>query len=71
MRINRNGTATLRRFRFDIGSQASNKTNPPLRQETLRVRRNLLAKGNVLMAVSEPLSGLVTVWSLFSLINDQ
>ena len=73
VRINRNGTATLRRFRFDIGSQASNKTNPPLRQgDSVRVRRNLLAKGtDSLMAVSEPLSGLVTVWSLFSLINDQ
>ena len=73
VRINRNGSATLRRFRFDMGSGASNDTNPPLRQgDTVRVGRSLLAKGSdALGAVSEPVSGLVTIWSLFRLINTQ
>jgi len=73
LRINRNGSATLKRFRFEMGSGASNATNPPLRQgDTVRVSRSLLAKGSdALGAVSEPVSGLVTVWSLFSLINNQ
>ena len=73
LRINRNGSATLKRFRFEMGSAASNATNPPLRQgDTVRVGRSLLAKGSdALGAVSEPVSGLVTVWSLFSLINNQ
>ena len=73
LRINRNGTASLKRFRFDMGSGASNKTNPPLRQgDTIRVGRSLVAKGtDAIGAVSEPVSGFVTVWSLYSLINNQ
>lgn len=73
VRINRNGTATLKRFRFDMGSGASNATNPPLRQgDTVRVGRSLLAKGSdALGAVSQPMSSLVTIWSLFRLINTQ
>ena len=73
LRINRNGTATLKRFRFRMGSGVSNESNPPLRQgDTVRVGRSLLAKGtDALGAVSEPMSGFVTVWSLLSLINNQ
>ncbi|MDC3009344.1 SLBB domain-containing protein [Synechococcus sp. AH-736-G20] len=72
VRINRNGTAMLKRFRFDMGSAASNDANPPLRQgDTVRVGRSLLAKGSdALGAVSEPVSSLVTAWSLFTLVND-
>ena len=72
VRINRNGTAMLKRFRFDMGSDASNESNPPLRQgDTVRVGRSLLAKGSdALGAVSEPVSSLVTAWSLFTLVND-
>ena len=72
VRINRNGTAMLKRFRFDMGSDASNEANPPLRQgDTVRVGRSLLAKGSdALGAVSEPVSGLVTAWSLFTFVND-
>jgi polysaccharide export outer membrane protein len=72
LRINRNGTATLKRFRFNMGSGASNETNPPLRQgDTVRVGRSLLAKGtDALGAVTEPMSGLVTVWSLLSLLSN-
>ena len=71
VRINRNGTATLKRFRFDMSQGASNQANPPLRQgDTVRVGRSLLAKGSdAIGAVSEPVSGLVTVYSLFRLIN--
>ena len=56
-----------------MGSGVSNESNPPLRQgDTVRVGRSLLAKGtDALGAVSEPMSGLVTVWSLLSLINNQ
>ena len=72
VRINRNGTAMLKRFRFDMGSDASNEANPPLRQgDTVRVGRSLLAKGSdALGAVSEPVGSLVTAWSLFTLVND-
>lgn len=72
VRINRNGTATLKRFRFDMSQGASNETNPPLRQgDTIRVGRSMLAKGSdAIGAVSEPLSGLVTVGSLYQLLNN-
>ncbi len=71
VRINRNGSATLKRFRFDISSPASNTTNPPLRSgDTVRVGRSLLAKGSdAISAVSEPVGGFVTIWSLFRLIQ--
>ena len=71
VRINRNGSATLKRIRFDLKSGASNATNPPLRNgDTVRVKRTLLAKGSdAVKAVSEPVSGFVTIWSLFRLIQ--
>jgi len=71
VRINRNGSATLKRFRFDMSQGASNATNPPLRQgDTVRVGRSLMAKGSdAIGAVSQPMSSLVTIWSLFRLIN--
>ena len=71
VRINRNGSAMLKRFRFEMGSGASNDKNPPLRNgDTVRVSRSLLAKGSdALGVVSEPVSGLVTIWSLFRLIQ--
>jgi len=72
LRINRNGTATLKRFRFEMGSGTSTETNPPLRQgDTVRVGRSLLAKGSdALGVVTEPVSELVTVWSLLNLISN-
>ncbi len=72
VRINRNGTATLKRFRFDMSQGASNETNPPLRQgDTIRVTRSILAKGSdALGAVSDPISKLVTAASLFRILND-
>ena len=73
VRINRNGSATLKRFRFEMGSGASNEANPPLRQgDTVRVGRSLLAKGSdALGAVTEPVRGLVTTWSLLNWIDNQ
>ncbi len=71
VRINRNGTATLKRFRFDMSQGVSNDQNPPLRQgDTVRVGRSLLAKGSdAIGAVSQPLTGLVTIWTLLDLVN--
>ena len=72
LRINRNGSATLKRFRFDLGSGTSDETNPPLRQgDTVRVGRSLLAKGtDALSVVSEPVSRMVGFWSIFKLFDD-
>lgn len=71
VRINRNGTATLKRFKFDMESGASNSKNPPLRQgDTVHVQRSLYAKGSdAIGAVADPITGLVTVLNLFELLN--
>ncbi len=72
VRINRNGSATLRRFRINLAQGASSDKNPPLRDgDTVRVNRSPVAQAtDAIGAVSQPLSGLVTVWSLFKLIDN-
>ncbi len=72
VRINRNGSATLERFKIDLSQGASNEKNPPLRDgDTVKVNRSGLAKASdAIGAVSEPVSGLVTIWTLLRLVND-
>ena len=72
VRINRNGSATLERFAIDLNQGASNDKNPPLRHgDTVKVNRSGLAKtSDAIGAVSEPLSGLITIWTLLRLVND-
>ena len=72
VRINRNGTATLERFALDLSQGASNSKNPPLRDgDTVKVNRSGLAKASdAIDAVTQPLSGLVTAWTLLQLVND-
>tara|TARA_Y100001968_G_C19437454_1_gene760555 strand:+ start:1494 stop:2543 length:1050 start_codon:yes stop_codon:yes gene_type:complete len=70
VRINRNGSATLNQYKIDL-SQKISAQNPPLKNgDTVRVKRNAYAKTNdAIKSVSEPLTGLVTIYSLFRLIN--
>lgn len=72
VRINRNGSATLKRFAIDLSQGASNEKNPPLRDgDTVKVNRSSVAKvSDAIGGVSEPLSGLVTIWTLFRLVNN-
>ena len=72
VRINRNGSATLERFGIDLNQGASNDRNPPLRNgDTVKVNRSGLAKtSDAISAVSQPVSGLVTIWTLLRLVND-
>ena len=72
VRINRNGSATLERFKVDLSQGASNEKNPPLRDgDTVKVNRSGLAKASdAIGSVSQPLSGLVTIWTLLRLVND-
>ncbi len=71
VRINRNGSATLKKFKIDLGEGASNEKNPPLRDgDSVKVNRSTLARtSDAINAVSQPLGGLVQIWSLFRLIN--
>ena len=72
VRINRNGSATLKRFKIDLSASASNEKNPPLQDgDSVLVNRTPLAwAGDTINTVSQPLSGLVRVWTLFRLISD-
>ena len=71
LRINRNGSATLKRFKIDLRAAASNEQNPPLQDgDSVMVNRNQLAQaGDVINTASQPLGGLLQVWTLFRLIN--
>ena len=72
VRINRNGTATRERFKLDYGQGVSNTKNPPLRQgDTVIVNRSLLGQtSDAIGAFAEPVSDLVTVFSLYRIIDD-
>lgn len=69
-RINRNGSATHRKFKIDFRKGVS-PDNPRLKNgDVVRVRRNLLAKSSdTLGAVTKPLEGVITIWSLFKIID--
>jgi polysaccharide export outer membrane protein len=71
IRINRNGTATRDVFALDLSQGASNAKNPPLRNgDTVIVNRSGFAvASDAIGAVTQPLSGLVNVLTLFRLIN--
>jgi polysaccharide export outer membrane protein len=71
VRVNRNGSATLQRFKLNLAEGASNAKNPPLRNgDTVRVNSSGLAMiSDAIGAVSQPVSGLVTIWSLLRLVN--
>jgi polysaccharide biosynthesis/export protein len=72
IRINRNGTASRDVFVLDLSQGASNAKNPPLRNgDTVVVNRSGFAvASDAIGAVSQPLSGLVNVLTLYRLIND-
>ena len=59
VRINRNGSATLKRFKMDLGAAASNENNPPLQDgDSVKVNRSQLARASdAINTVSQPLGG--------------
>ena len=69
-RINRNGSATHKRYKIDFKRGVSPK-NPILKNgDVVRVRRNLLAQTtDTLGTVTKPLQGVVTLWSLYKIID--
>jgi polysaccharide export outer membrane protein len=71
IRINRNGTATREVFAMDLSQGASNAKNPPLRNgDTVLVNRSGFAvASDAIGAVTQPLTGLVNVATLFRLLN--
>jgi polysaccharide export outer membrane protein len=72
VRLNRNGTITLRRYSIDLKLGVSGPRNPPLREgDTVIVNRSVFASGtDVLNAVSQPLNGLVNLLALWQIFQD-
>ncbi len=69
-RINRDGTASHKMFKLDFKSGIS-PSNPLLKDgDVIRVRRNLITRASdSLDGVARPLSSLITVYSLFKIID--
>lgn len=72
VRINRDGTATLRRYLIDYKQGVSGPRNPPLRDgDSIVVNRSVLATGSdALNAFSQPITGLVNILALVRIIQD-
>jgi polysaccharide export outer membrane protein len=72
VRINRDGTATLRRYAIDYKQGVSGPRNPPLREgDSVIVNRSVLAAGSdALNAVSQPITGLVNLLALWRILQD-
>ena len=71
LRINRNGSASLQRYKMDLNQAASNDKNPPLRDgDSVILNRSQLAKaGDAINTLGQPLGDLVQICTLFRLIN--
>lgn len=72
IRINRNGSLTRRAFYYDLGSEASNQNNPPLRdRDTVLVTRSNYAKlADAMDAFGKPLTSIASVLSLFQILRN-
>jgi polysaccharide export outer membrane protein len=72
VRINRDGTATLRRYAIDYNQGVSGPRNPPLRDgDSVVVNRSVLAAGSdAINAVTPPISGLVNILALVRILQD-
>lgn len=71
IRINNNGSASLKRYVLNFSQGVDNSKNPKLKNgDTVKVNANLLASsGEAVKVVSEPVSGLLQIWTLFKLIQ--
>jgi polysaccharide export outer membrane protein len=72
VRINRNGTATRQFLSIDYSQGVSGTRNPLLRDgDTLVVNRSAYAVAtDALGAVTTPITGLVNIWALVRLVQD-
>ena len=72
VRINRDGSAFLKRYKLDFTKGTSNEYNPMLKNgDTIRINRNLYAKAaDVLSEAAGPISDIVTAIGLYNLADD-
>ena len=69
--MNRNGSASRKKYRIDLAENYSEKNNPILNNgDSVWVRRNNFAKTtDTLSAITTPFRDLVNIWTLFKLID--
>ncbi|QNI97096.1 polysaccharide biosynthesis/export family protein [Synechococcus sp. RS9902] len=72
VRMSRNGTATLNKFKLNLKEGVSSDKNPILKNgDTIRVKRNLFAKStDILNEVSGPMGDIMTAISLYNMTDD-
>lgn len=72
LRVNRNGTLTRQAVPLDFGAPPSPELNPPMRDgDVIVVYRNNYARFvDTVEAISQPLTGFVTAFTLFRLAED-
>ena len=72
VRINRNGTATRRRFKINLNQGVSSKKNPPLNDgDIVKVNYNTLAKiSGRLGAFTKPANSYINALALFKIIEN-
>ncbi len=72
VRINRDGTATLRRYIIDFRQGVSGPRNPPLKDgDSIIVNRSVFASGtDTLNAVTQPLTGLANILALVEVLRN-
>ena len=71
VRINKNGSATLRKFRLNLASEISEEKNPTLKNgDIIRVKPNLYSNiGDGIKVIAEPLTNIVTIYSIFKILD--
>ena len=72
VRINRNGSATFKKFKVDLNAPVSSKNNPPLMDgDTVYVFKSKFAKAtDGINTVAAPLRDVISVWTFLKLVND-
>jgi polysaccharide export outer membrane protein len=72
VRINRDGTATLRRYTIDYRQGVSGPRNPPLRDgDNIIVNRSVMAVGtDALNAFTQPLNGVANILALIEILRN-
>lgn len=72
VRMTRNGTATLNKYKLNFKEDMSPEKNPILKNgDTIRVKRNLFAKStDVLNEVSSPMTDIMTAITLYNMTDD-
>ena len=72
VRINRNGSATFKKFKVDLNAPVSIKNNPPLMDgDTVYVFKSKFAKAtDGINTIAAPLRDVISLWTFLKLVND-